>query len=291
MNQPPDNIIQTGEPSRSALKVAALRAAHQLLDEPIVLHDPIALPILSPRAEAELRDNPFTLNDPISRGLRAALVVRSKLAEDELSRCVASGIKQYVVLGAGLDTFAFRNIHSDKGLQVFEVDHPSTQGWKRQALHNASIKIPDSMTFVPVDFERGSLAGGLRQAGFQMNQPAYFSWLGVTVYLTKEAIFDTLHFVASLPKGTSIIFDYLIPVSMLNPIERVIVEFIGKQVAGLGEPWVSNFDTESLKQEIHKLGFSAAEDLGADELNSRYLARRKDGLRTGAGFRIMCATV
>lgn len=291
MQHASENIIHTGEPSRSALKVAAMRAAHQLLDEPNVLDDPIALPILGPETEAILRDNPFTLNDPISRVLRAALVLRSKLAEDELSHSVASGIKQYVVLGAGLDTFAYRNPYADKGLRVFEVDHPSTQLWKRKALENASIKVPDSMTFVPVDFERSTLAEGLRQSGFQMDQPAFFSWLGVTLYLTKEAVFDTLRFVASLPKGSAIVFDYLMPDSMLNPFERVIREFIREQVVGLGEPWKSNFDPAELQEKVIDLGFASLKIFRGDELNLRYLARRKDGLQTSPSVRIASAKV
>jgi len=127
-----ENIVQSGEPSRTAWRVAMLRAAHQLLDEPIVLEDPMALQILGSEAERELREDPFLYNDPMARGLRAALVVRSRFAEDELARAVAAGVRQYVVLGAGLDTFAYRNPHAVAGLRVFEVDHPSTQQWKRQ---------------------------------------------------------------------------------------------------------------------------------------------------------------
>src|SRR5579862_7238240 len=129
-----ENIVRSGEPSRTALRVAILRAAHQLLDDPIVLEDPVALPILGTKAEMELRDDPFQHNDPMSRGLRAALVIRSRVAEEELVRSVATGVRQYVVLGAGLDTFAYRNPHRASGLQVFEVDHPSTQQWKRRLL-------------------------------------------------------------------------------------------------------------------------------------------------------------
>jgi methyltransferase (TIGR00027 family) len=147
------------------------------------------------------------------------------------------------------------------------------------------------MTFVPVDFERSTLAEGLRQSGFQMDQPAFFSWLGVTLYLTKEAVFDTLRFVASLPKGSTIVFDYLIPVSMLNPLERVIREFVREQIVGSGEPWKSNFDPAELREKVLGLGFASVETFGADELNLRYLARRKDGLQTSPSFRVASAKV
>jgi methyltransferase (TIGR00027 family) len=164
------NRVRAGEPSRTAFNVALLRAAHQLLDEPIVLDDPVALSIIGPDAEAAMRADPFQYNDPIARGLRAALVVRSRFAEEELARAVAMGVRQYVVLGAGFDTFAYRN--PDAALQVYEVDHPSTQQWKRQMLEQAGIPVPGNLTFAPVDFEQSSLAQGLDEAGFRSDRPA-----------------------------------------------------------------------------------------------------------------------
>ena len=158
-------LLTTGTPSGTALRVAAVRAAHRLLDDPVVFDDPLALSILGPEAEAAMRADPYRFNDPISRGLRASLIVRSRVAEDELARAVAAGVRQYVVLGAGLDTFAYRNPFED--LRVFEIDHPATQAWKRECLDKAGIAIPDSLTFAPVDFEEGvTLAEGLAAAGF-----------------------------------------------------------------------------------------------------------------------------
>lgn len=289
MHSTQDNIIHAGVPSRSALRVATLRAVHQLLDEPIVFDDPLALPVLGPQLADMVRENPFQFNDPLSRGLRAALVVRSKLTEDELALAVQGGVKQYVVLGAGLDTFGLRNVHGDKGLHVYEVDHPSTQNWKKAILNDAGLAAPESMTFVAVDFEKDTLAEGLQRAGFRTDQPACFSWLGVTVYLTREAVFDTLGFVASLPKGSAITFDYRVHSSLLNPIERVVGEYIGKLIAEQGEPWKTAFDPASFQRELLALGFSIAQDFDDDALNARYLARRKDGLHRGRGFRLMCA--
>lgn len=289
MRPSPDNIIHAGQPSRSALRVASLRAVHQLLDEPIVLPDPVALPILGARMEAALRDDPFVLNDPLSRGLRASLVVRSRLAEDELARGVAAGVRQYVVLGAGLDTFAYRNVHQAQGLQVFEVDHPATQAWKQQALRDAAIAVPATTTFVPVDFEQSTLAAGLAQAGFRADRPACLAWLGVSVYLTREAVLDTLRFVAVLPAGSSITFDYAVPVSLLNPVERALRAVLEQQITEQGEPWVTYFEPAELQATLRQLGFQSARDFGAEELNARYLARRKDGLRTGSSFRMMIA--
>lgn len=289
MNTVSDNIIHTGVPSRSAMRVAALRAVHQLLDDPIIFDDPFALPILGKKLAATVIDDPFQYNDPLSRGLRSSLVVRSMFAEDELRKTMHAGVTQYVVLGAGLDTFALRNADADGSLHVYEVDHPSTQEWKKALLHEASIAIPKSMTFVAVDFEKKALSDALREAGFRFDQPACFSWLGVTMYLTQEAIFETLRFVASLPKGSAIIFDYCLQRTLLNPIERVVNEYLGQLIAEQGEPWLSFFEPTAFKEDVSKLGFTHIDNVGPDELNPRYFFRRKDGLRAGGAVRLMCA--
>jgi len=285
------NIIHTGVPSRSALRVAVIRAVHHLLDEPIVFDDPVALPILGAQMAAMIQDDPFQFNDPLTRGLRASLIARSKYAEDELGKAVQAGVKQYVVLGAGLDTFAYRHPNVEDGLHVYEVDHPATQDWKKSLLRNASIVVPESMIFVAVDFETKALADGLRDAGFRFDQPAYFSWLGVTLYLTYDAIFETLRFVASLPKGSAITFDYGLQRSLLNPIELAVNEYFSQSIAEQGEPWLSFFEPDRIRDDVRKLGYADVEDIGPDELNARYFARRKDGLRTGGGVRLMCARI
>lgn len=284
-----ESILQKGEPSRTALRVATLRAAHQLLDEPVLLEDPIALPILGTTLEAAVREDPYQYNEPFMRGLRALLVVRSRVAEDELARAVAAGVQQYVVLGAGLDTFAYRNPHSAAGLRVFEVDHPSTQQWKRNCLSEAGIVLPGNLTFAPVDFEHGTLAQGLAEVGFRNDLPACFSWLGVTMYLTEATIMDTLGYVAALAKGSSICFDYRVSATLLNPIERMIGELMGQRVAAAGEAWLSAFEPEVLQKQMLAQGFSEADTYDAEILNQRYLYRRKDGLRTSG--RVMCARV
>lgn len=289
MSALPTNTVRQGEPSRTALSVATLRAVHQLLDEPLILPDPIALPLLGAATEAALRADPFALNDPMSRGLRGALVARGRFVEDELSSCVAAGVRQYVVIGAGLDTFAYRNPHRDEGLRVFEVDHPGTQRWKQQLLAEAGIGVPDALTFVPADFERDGLGGALQHAGFRADKPACVSWMGVSMYLTAEAVVATLRTVAGFAPGSRLCFDYLVPVTMLNPVERAINDVIERQLAALGEPWLSTFDPTRLQTQMLDLGFSTAASATPEDLNARYFARRKDGLRVGGAVRIMCA--
>jgi methyltransferase (TIGR00027 family) len=286
----PTNIVRQGEPSRSALGVASLRAVHQLLDEPLVLHDPIALPLLGAAPEAALRNDPFALNDPMSRGLRAALVARSRFVEDELGRCVAAGVRQYVVVGAGLDTFAYRNPYREEGLRVFEVDHPGTQHWKRRLLAEAGIGVPESLAFVPADFERDDLGRALRQAGFRADEAACVGWMGVTMYLTAEAVAATLRTVAGFAVGSRLCFDYRVPATLLDPVERAIGEVLEQRLAAMGEPWLSAFDPAALQRQLLELGFATAESATPEDLNARYFARRKDGLRTGRAVRLMCAS-
>jgi methyltransferase (TIGR00027 family) len=274
-----DTLLKTGTPSSTALRVAAVRASHRLLDDPIIFDDPLALTILGAETEAAMRADPFQYNDQISRGLRASLVVRSRVAEDELARAVSVGVRQYVVLGAGLDTFAYRNPYP--GLRVFEIDHPATQAWKRGCLDKAGIAVPDSLAFAPVDFEQGgTLADGLAAAGFDRTAPACFSWLGVTMYLTEDAVFDTLSWIAGLAPRSSVTFDFRVPLAQLNPVERAVTEMVMQRVAEMGEPWVSAFDPELLQNRLLEIGFTRAEALLPPELNRRYLFQRKDGLST-----------
>lgn len=289
MTMPTGNIIHSGLPSRTAVRVATLRAAHQLLDEPIVFTDPLAIPILGKELSQTVQEDPYQFNDPMTRGLRAALAVRSRVVEDGLMQAVQSGVLQYVVLGAGLDTFAYRNLDDAPGLQIFEVDHPSTQVWKKALLEKAGIVIPSSLTFAATDFEAKTLKDSLGNAGLRLDQPAYFSWLGVTHYLSEAAIFETLQFIASLPARTEVTFDFRILPDLLNPIDRLINDYLAQQIASMGEPWKSAFDPAALQAILLDIGFQSADDLSSTELNQRYLARRKDGLHVGSGFRMMHA--
>jgi methyltransferase (TIGR00027 family) len=284
-----ENIVHSGIPSRTALRVAILRAAHQLLDEPIVFEDPMALPILGKELSQSVQEDPFQFNDLMQRGLRAAAIVRARVAEDGLGQAVESGVLQYVVLGAGLDTFAYRNPYRARGLRVFEVDHPSTQLWKKKLLDEAGIPLPAELNFAAADFEKTTLQDSLVEAGFRMDQPACFSWLGVSHYLTEQAIFNSLQFVGALPPGTSIAFDFRVLPELLNPIDRVFTEFLAQHFASMGESWQSAFEPAALQTALLKMGFESATEITSAELNSRYLSRRKDGLRVGGGFRMMQA--
>src|SRR5271170_5092175 len=268
-------------PSRTAYRVALRRASHQILDDPKVLNDPCAIPILGAQAAAELRANPRKFQDLASRNIRAFVVARSRFAEDELARAVERGAVQYVILGAGLDTFAYRNPYPESALRVFEVDYPATQQWKRSRLADAKIVIPASVTFAPVDFERQTLSEGLRDAGFDPTKITFFSWLGVTMYLTEEAVMSTFSFIASTPPGGGVVFDYGVPRASLNWMGRLALDALSRRVAAAGEPFRTFFDPRELADRMQRIGFRSVEDMGSDEINARYFKNRADGLRVG----------
>ena len=283
--------MKPDQPSTTAYRVAMRRAAHQLLDRPVVLEDPIALRIVGPRGAAAIRENPRRFDSAFGRALRLFLVARSRCAEDALAHAVAAGVRQYVVLGAGLDTFAYRNPHPPERLRVFEVDMPATQAWKREMLGRTKIEPPVSLTFVPVDFETQSLPEQLRAAGFRENEPAFFSWLGVTMYLTRDAVMGTLRYVAQRPAGSGVTFDYMTPPHKLPWLRRIGFHLVARRVAKAGEPWKTWFDAGQLALELRATGFSRLEDLDGPGLNERYFGGRERRLGGASAGRVMTAMV
>ncbi|HTA68949.1 MAG TPA: SAM-dependent methyltransferase, partial [Bryobacteraceae bacterium] len=266
----------TGEaPSLTAQRVAMRRAAHQLFDDPRVFEDPLAIPILGEEPAARLRSGDRETGG--SRHIRAFMAARSRYAEDELTAAIARGATQYVVLGAGLDTYAYRNAHSR--LRVFEVDHPATQSWKRRQLESAGIAIPSSLTFVPTDFEEQSLGSVLESSGFQPRKISFFSWLGVTPYLTAEAALATLAFIGSLPAGSGVVFDYAVERSSLDSVEQLAMDALASRVARAGEPFRLFLDPRALNRMLRAAGFHEIEDLGPSDIDERYFTGRTDGLR------------
>jgi methyltransferase (TIGR00027 family) len=279
--------LAAGRPSATAQGAALLRAAHQLLDDPRVFPDPFALRMIGDEAEAALRSDPGRYANRSS--LRAFIALRSRYAEDQLEDAVARGVEQYVVLGAGLDTFAYRNAYP--ALRVFEVDHPATQRWKRQRTREAGLRVPRALRFAPVDFETETLSDGLARAGFAPHEPALFSMLGVAIYLTKHALAQTLSFVTACSPGSEIVFDYSVPSLFLTHSQRLARETAAKRAAAVGEPWLSYFEPAALAAELADLGFSVVGDLGPTEANERYFANRRDGLRVTGSARMMAARV
>src|SRR5258705_1563233 len=207
--------VQTGQPSHTARGAAAYRAIHQTLDGGVIFSDPFAARILDDETRGRLDE---TAADPSLRPWRLFIAARSRFSKHTLAACVARGVRQVVVLGAGLDTFSLRNPYAGQGVRVFEVDYPATQGLKRERLKQAGLAIPTSLTFAPVDFERQSLADGLKTAGFQADHPAFFQWLRVVPDLTRDAVPLNLDFIARLP-ASGVDFAYREPLGN-HPTDR-----------------------------------------------------------------------
>jgi methyltransferase (TIGR00027 family) len=265
--------MKPGRASKTALKVAIRRASHQLKDSPPVMHDPIAVRLIGQEHAKDLE----RAMHPVGRDFRAFMAARSRYAEDRLAEAVARGLRQYVILGAGLDTFAYRNPFPN--LQVFEVDFPATQAWKRDILSEARIEIPKNLTFVPLDFEHESLASGLAEAGFDSESAAFFGWLGVVPYLTLDAFRATLNSIAALPVGSGVAFDYMFPPATLTPKRRLRYDILAQRVASAGEPFQLFLTPAELEQELRNAGFCRVDQMDIDGLNALYFQNRDDRLK------------
>lgn len=276
--------------SRTLELPAIMRALHQTLDDdPKILSDAIA-----PRLIEADRDHSWLaslLDHPSAKLLRAGFVMRARYAEDCLAEGVERGVRQYVVLGAGLDTFAYRQPEWARALHVYEVDHPSTQQWKREKLKAANIAGPRNLTFVAIDFERASLPDVLRAAGFKFEAVTLCSWMGVTQYLSSEALDATFRFILSLPRSSEIVFSFILPEDAAPPDEAEAMRFAAQRTAEIGEPWLTRFRADELEAKLEAMDFSRVVHFSPDEANRRYFANRRDGLETRYGQQLMRAIV
>jgi methyltransferase (TIGR00027 family) len=269
--------MNVGQPSRTAIAAAGYRAAHQLLEQGSVFSDPLARTILGSDGDAIVAG---LSSDAAQQPIRIFMAARSRFAEDCLHAAVSRGVRQAVVLGAGLDTFSLRNPYAEVGLRVFEVDHPATQAWKLERLAQVGLTPPASTIFAGVDFESQSLGPALVAAGIEWELPTFFFWLGVVPYLRREAIMATLRFIASLP-GSEVVFDYSEPLESVPPERRLGIQDLAARAAAIGEPWLSHFDPSELSDLLRNSGFDRLEDLGLADIAARYL--RATGVQADAG--------
>jgi methyltransferase (TIGR00027 family) len=254
--------------------------------QPLVLDDPVAVPILGKEFLPEVERTATKLHKPFSVSLRAFLVARSRYAEDCLGRAVSQGATQYVLLGAGLDTFAHRNPYSH--LRVFEVDHPATQEWKRELLTANGIAGAANLVYAPVDFEHQQLATQLGTAGFDPRAITFFAWLGVVPYLTHGAFRSTLEFIAQAHASSGIVMDYGLPRSALPYLEQLAHDSLASRVELAGEPFRLFFIPEQMARELGS--FHGIEDIGSTEINARYFSGRSDNLKVlGSAGRLVSA--
>jgi len=260
------------------LNVANDRATHQMLDSPKIFEDPLALRIIGAEAESRLRSSLAQFQKPEERAFRGAVMVRNRYAEDELARSIQRGVRQYVILGAGLDTFAYRNPFPL--LRVFEVDHPATQAWKRSCLEKATIPIPASVTYVSVDFERQMITDALRQSGFKSDELTFVSFIGVVRYLSRETVISALtSIVSSMRAGSEVVFDFAPPPSQLERLREFTDEIIVNWRSKNNGFRPTYFDPAPLTRDLRRIGFADVQLFGPKEMNAQYCKDRTDGLR------------
>jgi methyltransferase (TIGR00027 family) len=250
-----------------------------------IFADAFAATILDDETRAGLDE---AAADPSQRPMRLFIAARSRFSEEALTACVTRGARQVVVLGAGLDTFSLRNPYASQGVRVFEVDHPATQRWKRERLTQAALATPAWLTFAPVDFERQRLGDGLAAAGFLADRPAFFQWLGVVPYLTRQALSLTLDFIAGVP-DSEVVFDYAEPFENYPADRRENVMAIADSTAARGEPWLGLYHPAEISEMLRSKGFRMVEDLGLAELTERFYGALKQGIRIGPGGHVVRA--
>jgi methyltransferase (TIGR00027 family) len=262
------------------MTAAAARAAHLIVDEPpYIFADTHAAAVLGERADELIAYHRQHATHPILAAARAQAVCRSRYAEDRLAAVAATGVRQYLVLGAGLDTFGYRSPLAEV-VRVFEVDHPATQAWKRYALAAAGIAVPPELQFVPVDLAGAdSLPDALRAVGFDFGQPAMISWLGVLMYLDREAIGRTLVVLADCAPGTELIADYMLPQEMRDEAGDQFVELVGPVAADRGEPWLTFFAPAEMAALLAQHRFGEVRLVAQRDAVREDLWQRTDSLR------------
>jgi methyltransferase (TIGR00027 family) len=266
------------------------RALHREEPPPWVLDDYLALPLAGEEGPILVDLLRAELPAEMLRGFSRWVCVRARLPEDMVERAVGAGIRQYVILGAGLDSFAYRRADLLSDLRVFEVDQPASQAWKQERLAHLGIDPPANLVFAPIDFEHQTLRQGLEAAGFDLGAPAVFSWIGVTMYLTLEAIEATLSTIAACRPGTKAVLTYNQPKSALQGLGLGIETVLARVVAEMGEPMVSLFEPHEAEQLLRRMGFDEVVHFGPQEALDTYFAGRSD-VRFGGAQRLVAATV
>lgn len=258
--------------SRTALATAYLRAAHQLIDgKPLLLDDPLALQILGRDTAQLIEASKDQYQTRATRGLRAHVLLRSRFAEDQLAKAVAErGVRQYILIGAGLDTFAWRQPPGMNLAKVVEVDHPDSQQAKIKRVADSNMAHPANLVFAGINFEQETLLQGLVRHGISTDVPTFFSWLGVTMYLTEPAIDATLDALASFPAGSEVVMTFLQPSHTLEGKAKEMAENLALQVAAAGEPFISFFTPEQIEAKLRGKGFATVQFMTPEDSVARY---------------------
>jgi methyltransferase (TIGR00027 family) len=278
--------------SNTALGTLFMRGVHQLLDaRPLILDDPTALTLLGEDAVRRIQDSRDHHQTLAARALRTHVVLRSRYTEDRLAEAVGRKITQYVILGAGFDTFAYRQPVWSKALKIFEVDQPATQVQKKLRLERANIALPPNLRFAGIDFEHESLHDGLLKNGVSLTEPSFFSWLGVTMYLKEDAIDAVVRTIVRFPPESEIVFTFAQPPDSFSGRERSVHSSLSKVVSDAGEPFVSYFTPATIETKLRQAGFKTIVFLSSEEAEKRYFRKRPNDLHIPRRSAILSATL
>ncbi|WP_109480433.1 class I SAM-dependent methyltransferase [Paraburkholderia sp. C35] len=276
-------------PDSTAVRTALWRAMHVQVDAPPhVLADETGLRLAAP--DASWRNRP-DMDAQGTRGYRASIVGRARFIEDLVTQQADQGVRQYVILGSGLDTFAQRQREIASRLRIFEVDRPGAQAWKRERLLELGYGIPDWLRLVPVDFEAGqSWWEQIAQAGFDAQAPAVIASTGVSMYLTREANLATLRQIAKLAPGSTLAMTFLLPLELIDSAERAQHQAVYERARAAGTPFISFFKPADMLTLAREAGFKGVKHVSTGDLVDRYFADRPDGLRPSTGEAFLVAT-
>jgi len=278
-------------PSETAIRVAAMRAVHQLIDgDPKIIADPVAVDLIRAASEEALHVELVTHDEPAKRHLRANFALRSRFAEDRLKEAVRRGVSQYVVLGAGLDTFGYRQPEWARDLAIVEIDHPATLQFKIGCLERAGVSVPANVRYFALDFGVDGGADKFADAPLDATIPTFVSWLGVTQYLERRDVFRTLGTVASWRGGSEITLTYIVDDwGSLRPEEMSAMKIGDTRAAASGEPWLSRFSETAITDLLSASGFSRIEHLSIPAAKASYFSGRQDGLQPSGGIGLVYA--
>jgi methyltransferase (TIGR00027 family) len=278
----------TSEPDSTAVRVALWRAMHVQVDPPPhVVEDEIGLQLAVPDADWRRRPD---MDEQATARIRASIVARARFIEDLVTSEANHGVGQYVLLGAGLDTFAQRRPEIASALTVFEVDHPEPQAWKRQRLIELGYGVPEWLRLVPVDFETDSWLERLLTNGFDATKPAVFASTGVSMYLTRDANEATLRQIASLAAGSTLAMTFMKPIELVEPEEQPVLQATDHAARAAGTPFISYYAPQEILAMAHDAGFATARHVTAADYTQRYFADRTDGLRPFGSEELLVAT-
>ncbi len=277
--------MQDQAASRTALATAYMRAAHQLLDDkPLLLSDPVALPLLGAHATDTIRGRLARYQSPGGKALRAHVVLRARFTEDKLEEAAGKGVTRYILIGAGFDSFALRQPSWAGALKIIEVDHPATQSAKRERIARVGLSEPENLIFAPADFEREELGEVLTRCGIGPGEPAFFSWLGVTMYLEEAVIDATLRAIAVFAPGSEVALTFRQPLDETSSTLAAIT-------SDLREPFVSFFTPEEIGAKLRHAGFSGIDFLTPEKAEALYFTPSRIDLPVLKRTNILCASV